>query len=281
LNIKTVLFSIASTILVVITGALVIFGVSEAYSTAKEYGESTDRAVGKYRIIVVTTPSMDPAMKVGSISLVKMCDLSDIELKDIIMYENSEEENIVHRVIEIDNIGGATYLLTKGDANREPDGILIDSNRFIGKVIVMINWISPLLKPLINGTVVEYSIVKLVIISIIIVYLLYTLIRQLILMCRAIYYIFIDNDKFDRYMRKAESDIEECGNAYKDLDNIERIKGLSVYSKLKYSHHMSKVIDSMIDIRDDKDSIKRRINKCNKLKMKEKIVKDCGLKVDK
>ncbi len=80
-----------------------------------------------------------PAVKVGSISIVKRFKQEDIEVGDIIMFSNKYNENIVHRVIEIEKYKGQSLFVTKGDANMEPDGVLVDSSSYIGKVVVTAN----------------------------------------------------------------------------------------------------------------------------------------------
>ncbi len=63
------------------------------------------------------------------IFLEKVNSLEEIKLYDIICYRNDNGEQIVHRVVEVND----EYLLTRGDANNVNDGIEIDLERIVGK----------------------------------------------------------------------------------------------------------------------------------------------------
>lgn len=72
-----------------------------------------------------------------------------ISVGDIIQYWRAGgEAPTIHRVIEINRVGGTTYIVTKGDANTAPDEP-ITATRTLGKVILVIpkiRWINMYLK---------------------------------------------------------------------------------------------------------------------------------------
>lgn len=63
------------------------------------------------------------------IFLDRVTSLDEVELYDIICYENDENLRIVHRVVEVNE----NYLITRGDANNANDNIQIRLDDIVGK----------------------------------------------------------------------------------------------------------------------------------------------------
>lgn len=79
-----------------------------------------------YRIMYITSASMEPELKVGDVIIVKNCLPEELKAGDIITYKGEKNDFngklITHRVTEIQNDeGGALYIVTRGDANSTPD----------------------------------------------------------------------------------------------------------------------------------------------------------------
>ena len=73
-----------------------------------------------YTARVVVSGSMEPSIKTNSISIIKLCDIKDIHVNDVVCFNYSQD--VVHRVIEIKtNEDGDIILHTKGDANEKAD----------------------------------------------------------------------------------------------------------------------------------------------------------------
>lgn len=89
---------------------------------------------GGYKALVVTSGSMEPALPVGSLVLVKKSD--SLIAGDIITFRLGDDpKNLVtHRIVEILEINDQTMYRTKGDAVIEPDIELVVSSRVVGKV---------------------------------------------------------------------------------------------------------------------------------------------------
>lgn len=266
MKLKRLLLVIFGSLIVLISGIVIIFGIWTVYSKAAEYSERTGRNIGKYNIIIVTTPSMEPAIKVGSISIVTKYKQEDIVVGDIIMFSNKYNENIVHRVIEVEEIDGRTLFVTKGDANIDPDGVLVDSSSYLGKVVVTANWLSGAIKQFTSGTLVEYAVFKLLLVMCIVIYIGYKLLRQLILFLIASYHVFINNDNYYKYIDGFGDVLKDCEDLKAELDDTINFKDESVYRKIVRSSHLSKMIDSINDIKDNKNAMQRRIKKYNKSK---------------
>ena len=80
---------------------------------------------------VVTTGSMAPTYKVGTIIYYKKVDLSEIQIGDAISYRLNNGEMVTHRVVEIKN---GNYF-TKGDANNVKDATPATASTIEGKIV--------------------------------------------------------------------------------------------------------------------------------------------------
>jgi len=89
---------------------------------------------GDTRYEPVLTGSMEPAIPVGSIIVIKETDPNSLIAGDVICYQFSERTLITHRIIDV---SGAEFI-TKGDANEDPDDRLVQKEDVIGKVEIVI-----------------------------------------------------------------------------------------------------------------------------------------------
>ena len=87
---------------------------------------------------VISSGSMQPALHMGDIALVKKIDPTELQEGDVIQYVNQHNITIVHRLISIENKEGEPIFTTKGDANEEPDFPSIKKNRILGKNVFTI-----------------------------------------------------------------------------------------------------------------------------------------------
>jgi len=85
----------------------------------------------------VYTGSMEPAIPVGSIVVIKPVNPETLKTGDIICFKLSEPPSITHRIINITNEG----FVTRGDANEDPDQWTVKKENVIGKVILTIPYI--------------------------------------------------------------------------------------------------------------------------------------------
>lgn len=87
---------------------------------------------------VILSGSMEPALSIDDLIIVKKCD--DYDIGDIIVYQRNYEL-IVHRIVEIDG----NNVITKGDANNIYDKA-IDISSIKGRVIFSIPFIGRLIE---------------------------------------------------------------------------------------------------------------------------------------
>lgn len=104
--------------------------------TAYQYKENPSEAyLFDHKPILVLTGSMEPTMRVNSVSVAQKIEYDEVAVGDIIMYE-IEDKLITHRVIEITESG----IRTKGDNNNTEDSYLLTEANIKAKVVYIGNW---------------------------------------------------------------------------------------------------------------------------------------------
>ena len=94
----------------------------------------------KLRLFSVQSGSMEPAISVGSVVVVRP---GEYQKDDAITVraERNAKETVTHRIVKIEEVDGAKRYELKGDANEEPDRELVPENRVIGKVILALPYL--------------------------------------------------------------------------------------------------------------------------------------------
>lgn len=77
-----------------------------------------------YKPFIVLSGSMEPAIMAGDLILTKGVDPYDIQVGDVISFRVKDDVVVSHRVVEIANDGGLSFL-TKGDANVGMDATMV------------------------------------------------------------------------------------------------------------------------------------------------------------
>lgn len=106
---------------VVFAVVFVLLGIVMVLTITTRANGGTPSIFG-YSVYRVATPSMEPALEVGDVILVKECEPLELKEGDIITYEGTrgdlKDKKITHRVVEEPyKIGDDYYLKTKGDSN--------------------------------------------------------------------------------------------------------------------------------------------------------------------
>ncbi len=91
-----------------------------------------------WQVYSILTGSMEPALPVGSAIYVQEWEAGDLQPGDVITFTLGNATSLVetHRVVENDAQAG--QLITKGDANAEPDINPVAYDRVVGKVVFCI-----------------------------------------------------------------------------------------------------------------------------------------------
>ena len=90
---------------------------------------------GNIEFKIVQSGSMEPAIKTGSVIMVKPAD--DYKIGDVITFGGKQEVQTptTHRIYDMKVIEGEPVYITKGDANNTPDQKEVSKNEVIGKVL--------------------------------------------------------------------------------------------------------------------------------------------------
>lgn len=80
-------------------------------------------------LAVVRGSSMLPLLREGDVVVLEKKGPDQIEVNDIIVYRSLKGHLIIHRVIDVKEIGGVTYYVTKGDNNPTDDSYLYEYPR--------------------------------------------------------------------------------------------------------------------------------------------------------
>ncbi len=100
---------------------------------------------GSYEFKVVKSGSMEPAIKVGSLVLIKPA--TSYREGEVVTYGRDTKSEIptTHRIIASRAEGGQVFYTVKGDANGEPDPREIQVKEIVGKVLLTVPWLGYLL----------------------------------------------------------------------------------------------------------------------------------------
>ena len=101
--------------------------------------KNPDKMLFGYRLYQVTTGSMEPEIKVGSIVLVKAVEPSELKVGDTISFRSTDPQIYsqinTHSIVKIEEENGKYIFTTQGVANPTPDDYKVSSENLIGKVV--------------------------------------------------------------------------------------------------------------------------------------------------
>jgi signal peptidase len=102
---------------------------------------------------LVGSGSMRPAMDVGDVVIIAKVPADTVTEGDIIQFRQGDD-TVMHRVVEIQEIEGATFFITQGDANNEPDDDPVIPENVVGKLVLTIpkiGWVAIAIKNFFTG----------------------------------------------------------------------------------------------------------------------------------
>jgi len=126
--------STRSSIVIAILVSITVFTAVVALENA---GNGVVNLIG-YKPVVTITGSMHPAVKINSVSMVRLNNIEDVKVGDIVVFRG-ENANIIHRVIGINIVDSEKQLTTKGDNNNHIDILPVTRENFLGTVAIVIN----------------------------------------------------------------------------------------------------------------------------------------------
>ena len=97
-------------------------------------------AVGLFPLqpTTIISGSMRPVLEVGDVVIIAKVPGTSVKPGDIIQFREVGGVTTVHRVMEIEEVEGKKLLITRGDANREPDAEPVLPANVVGKVVLNI-----------------------------------------------------------------------------------------------------------------------------------------------
>ncbi len=114
---------------------MMIFGIAIVFSMLP--------MKGNIKLLTVMSGSMEKAIHVGSVVVVKPFDEYRVgEVINFISHDaEKESDTTTHRIFEIKVADGVTSYITKGDANDSPDMRIVDRPMIKGRVIFTVPYI--------------------------------------------------------------------------------------------------------------------------------------------
>jgi signal peptidase I len=96
---------------------------------------------GNIKFMVVQSGSMEPAIKMGGIVMVKP--VEDYKIGDVVSFGEitRTKSPTTHRIYDIKVVEGEVSYITKGDANNTPDMREIPKREIIGKVLFFVPYL--------------------------------------------------------------------------------------------------------------------------------------------
>lgn len=100
---------------------------------------------GNYRVKVVLSGSMEPAIHTGSIVVIKPA--KQYKVNDIVIFGKDTKSEIptTHRIVSDRAVEGIVLFTTKGDANNSPDTTEIKQSDIHGKVLFTVSYMGYLI----------------------------------------------------------------------------------------------------------------------------------------
>lgn len=90
-------------------------------------------------VMVVSGPSMEPAMGLGSAVVVERVAPTDLDVGDVVSMKVGPDQAVfTHRIIRIVQRPDGVWIETRGDANPDPDPSITPASAVIGRVIVTV-----------------------------------------------------------------------------------------------------------------------------------------------
>jgi signal peptidase I len=87
---------------------------------------------------IIRSGSMSPTIGRGAIAIIAKDRLDALQPADVVTFQVPNGATITHRITRVTDVGGVTYLETKGDANATPDPSLTPASWVIGRVMLSV-----------------------------------------------------------------------------------------------------------------------------------------------
>lgn len=210
-SMKRAVTKIVINVMLVLLAILIIIGLLRIRSDTGVFG---------YTARIVISGSMEPTIEKNTLNIIELCDIEDIKVDDIICFRY--DKDIIHRVIEINEVQGNIVLHTKGDNNETADNIEITEDMLLGKVVKTFNSSDRMLKNYMSdtGELDTVSLYKNMVIWLVIGALLIYAVTKIIKLIIIIVQAFKTKTSKGKSIRVLERDIEELYVIKELIDEI-------------------------------------------------------------
>ena len=106
--------------------AVAAFGLALASAVAPATG---------HRLVVIEGPSMGAAVPIGSVAIEAALPAGGPAVGDVVTFRTDNGTRITHRVTDVVPVSSGLALRTRGDANADPDPVLIPAASVEGVVV--------------------------------------------------------------------------------------------------------------------------------------------------
>ena len=91
-----------------------------------------------HELVVVVGGSMEPAIPVGSLVVLENVPIGELRSGDVVSIRAAADRSVVtHRIVRILERGTAVWLELRGDANAQPDPVLVPATAVLGRSILI------------------------------------------------------------------------------------------------------------------------------------------------
>ncbi|HHX10488.1 MAG TPA: signal peptidase I [Firmicutes bacterium] len=125
-----------------VTGLLTAVALLLVFFLLQSKVAGTEPAIAGHKIYIVMSGSMEPALKVGSIVVVKPLDPEEIRPGDIITFRSEHNSSVTtHRVNRVGADENGLLFYTIGDANEVEDPSPVEPRHLIGNVVLTVPYV--------------------------------------------------------------------------------------------------------------------------------------------
>lgn len=164
IKIEKTIGKIFKTITLALLGMLLIINLIMLYQTNIKHAEIP--RIGNISVFNIVSESMEKAINVNDLIVIKKCSEDEIQKGDIITYKKEDGSIVTHRIVKINKENGQNVYTTKGDNNEVEDDEKIKHEQVHGKYLFKIKGIGKFAQDLQKNNVL-ISVVLIIIIFVI------------------------------------------------------------------------------------------------------------------
>jgi signal peptidase I len=92
-------------------------------------------------VVVISGRSMEPAIPLGALVIAEPFRGARPQPGEAVTFVADNWRLVTHRVQRVVEEEGSAYVATKGDANAEPDPVVVPQSKLVGRVTIAVPWL--------------------------------------------------------------------------------------------------------------------------------------------